>query len=236
MSVPQNETTTIEGDVLGYREIHELPGDWGPEPLLRLLADLEVDPEGTAEADLPDLALMALGDLESDEAAAAVLRIVFGETMGAGVRTNLAADLEDDRPWENFADLARQKGIFTACVLLQRAFPRQYGKPDAAWAEVSFRAPTEAAAIHLAAAPAAVILRALTPGFGSRSIVARLYDAGLSGGPFPEAEQILWRREVRVDPDDPCRVLAEIYGAQSFLGALDEATSWQANVKLPTTG
>jgi len=228
--LPHSEPISLEAEVLNYREIHELPGDWGPEALLRLLTDLEVDVQGVDEGDLLDLALMALGDLEPDDAGVAVLGVVFGEGMSAGLRGNLAADLEGDRPWEEFADLSRQAGIFSATVLLQKALPRLFGKPDASWAEVAFRASSAAEAAIFLKAPAATTLRALGPGFGPRSIVTRLYAEGMRGGPFPEAEQILWRRTLKADPGDPRRVLAEVYGAQSFLGALEEAAPWQVKV------
>ena len=230
--MPQSDLTTITGEVLSCREVHELPGQWQPESLRALLAQLEIDFEGASDADLLDLVLMGLGDLEPDEAGVAVLQAVFGDSMGSGVRRNLASDLEEDRPWEDFADLSRQAGIFTTTVLLQKAFPRNFGKPDATRAEVAFGLPAPEDAAILVKAPAAVILRALAPGLGTRSIVSRIYAEGLRGGGFPEAEHILWQREMRIDPRDPRRVLGVFHGAQSFLGALDDADAWQAQVKL----
>lgn len=230
--MPSTEPVTIAAEVLTCREVHELPGDWDAAGLRRLLTGLEVDTDGAAESDLADLALMALGDLEHREAGVAVLRAVFADSMPTGVRASLAADLEEDRPWEDFADITRQAGIFTAVVLLQRAFPKLFGKPDATRVKVAFTAPTPAEAAALAAAPPAVILRALAPGLGSRSIVTRIYADGLRQDPFPEAENILWRHVLRVDPVEPRRVLAEFYGAQSFLGPLADADPWQAAVKL----
>lgn len=230
--MPQPDLSTIEGEVLSCREVHELPGQWQPEALKVLLAQLEIDSEGASDADLLDLVLMGLGDLEPDDAGIVVLQAVFGDSMGSGVRRNLAADLEEDRPWEDFADLSRQAGIFTATVLLQKAFPRNFGKPDATRAEVAFGLSTPAEAAALAGAPAAVILRALASGLGTRSIVSRIYAEGLRGGAFPEAEHILWLREMSIDPTEPRRVLGVFHGAQSFLGALADADPWLVNVKL----
>ena len=233
--MPHDELTRLKVEVLSSREIHALPGDWDPSALRRLLADLDVDPEAATEAELLDLALMALGDLEPDDAGAAVLRAVFGDELKAGQRASIAADLEEDRPWEDHADLSKQAGIFTATVLLQQALPRRFGVPDAARVEVAFRAPNAGDAAELLRAAPPVILRALAPGLGPRAIVNRLYEEGVGGAAFPEAATILWRCDRRPDPADPCRVIAEIHGAQSFLGPLAAAEPWECRVDLDAT-
>ncbi len=201
--MPHKDHLLLEAEVLSYREIHELPGDWAPEALRSLLADLEIETEDVPESDLLDLAQMALSDLEPQDAGVAVLRTVFGDRMAAGVRANLASDLQEDRPWEEFADLSFQAGIFTATVLLQKSLPKMYGIPDATQADCAFRATTAKDAKIVASLPNDQLLRALAPGLGTRSIVTRLYEEGVRGGPFPEADHIIWRRNIREDPDDP---------------------------------
>ena len=230
--MPRDDTTPVDAEILTCRQVHALPDDWGSGELRRLLADLGIDAGDAAEADLAELALMALGDLEPNQAGAAVLGAVFGDAMAPGVRANLAADLGGERPWEQLSDLSRQAGVFTATVLLQRAFPRRFGKPDAVRAEVALTVPTQESAALLVAAPAAVVLRALAPGLGPNSLVVRLYGEGLGGGDFPEAAHILWRGALRPDSDDPRRVVADVCGAQAFLGSLGEVASWRTGVVL----
>jgi hypothetical protein len=76
------------------------------------------------------------------------------------------------------------------------------------------------------------LLRALVPGLGTRSIVTRLYEEGVRGGPFPEAEHIIWRRNFREDPDDPRRVIVTVLGAHSFLIGLKDASPWHAEIDM----
>jgi hypothetical protein len=64
--------------VLNWKEIHDLPDGWPPEKLLSLLETLEVD--GVSENDALEMTLLALQDLEIDEAAEHVLQTVFGES------------------------------------------------------------------------------------------------------------------------------------------------------------
>jgi len=231
-TLPHHEMTKLTGEIRSFQEIHALPGDWNPNALRGLLAELEIDTEGAAEADLLDLALMGLGDLEPHEASMAVLQAVLGGALSAGQRSNMAGDLQDDRPWEDTSDLSLQAGIFTTTVLLQQAFPKLFGKPDAARVEVVLKAPTPAQATVLCKAPPAMILRALAPGLGARSIVTRLYAEGVRGGDFPEAEHILWRCVRQVDPDNARQVVLDIHGARSFLDPLDDAAPWEASVQL----
>lgn len=230
--MPPKDDLNLEAEVLAYREIHELPGDWAPDVLRSLLADLEVETDDVAEADLMDLVLMAVGDLEPHEAGVAVLQTVFGDRMPAGVRANQASDLQEDRPWEDLADLSFQMGVFTATVLLQKALPKMYGVPDATLAEVALRTATPQDTKLVINLPNDQLLRALVPGLGARSIVTRLYAEGVRGGPFPEAEHILWRRDMRVAPDDPQRVILTIMGAHSFLAGLKDARPWQVAIDL----
>lgn len=71
------EAREFQVRMLDWKEIHELPGVWTPERLLALLAGLEVD--GVAEDDALEMTLLALQDLEPDEAADRVLEAVFGD-------------------------------------------------------------------------------------------------------------------------------------------------------------
>jgi len=230
--MPHKDQLHLEAEVLTCREIHELPGDWAPDVLQSLLTDLEIDTTGVAGADLLDLVQMAVGELEPQEAGVAVLRTVFGDRMSAGVRANLASDLQEDRPWEEFADLSFQAGIFTATVLLQKSLPKLYGLPDATRAEVAFTAPTPQDAKLVSNLSSGQLVRALAPGLGDRSIVTRLYEEGLASGPFPEAEHILWQRHLREDPHDPRRMVLTVIGAHSFLAGLKDANPWQAEIDL----
>ena len=115
------EPREFQAQLLSWIEIHELPDGWTPRQLLSLLVGMDVD--GVSENDALEMTILALQDLEPDEASDRVLEAVFGETMRPGVRRNLAHDLTEERPWEEFADISQQKGIFNAVVLLQQAFP-----------------------------------------------------------------------------------------------------------------
>jgi len=187
------ESREFQARLLNWSEIHELPGGWTPVRLLSLLAGMEVS--GVSENDALDMTIMALQDNEPDEASDRVLEAVFGETMRPGVRQNLAHDLTDERPWENFADISHQMGIFNAIVLLQKAFPRNFDRPDAVSVTIHLDTESERGRKWLDASSPdpALLLRILAAGMDESAILKRLFGEALEGTSFPEAGSILWQ-------------------------------------------
>ena len=210
------------------KQIHELPDGWPPSRLLTLLALLEV--EGVSEEEALEMALLVLQDSPPDEAADKVLEVVFGGTMRPGIRRNLAHDLNEERPWEDFADLAQQAGIFNAVVLLQRAFPREFDKPDAVSITVSLTTASERGKAWLDAPTPdpALLLRILAAGMDDRAVLHRLFGDALKGPSFPEAGSILWR-VARLGASDPAREFTLISSHQWF-DPLKNQESWTAKV------
>ncbi len=154
--------------------------------------------------------------------------MVFGDAMRSGVRRNLAHDLPEDRPWEEFADLAQQVGIFNAVVLLQQAFPRNYGKPDAVAISVNV-ATASARGLAWLDAPTpdpALLLRILAAGMDDRAVLRRLFHDSLSGTQFPEAAAILWHvvREPATATDRVFRMVA----SHQWFDPLEDREGWTA--------
>lgn len=193
------ERPEFQARLLKWKEIHELPGSWPPSRLLSLLDVLEIS--GVSEEDASEMAVLALQDLEVDEAADRVLLTVFGETMRSGVRQGLAHELTEERPWENFADIALQAGIYNAAVLLQQAFPRQIDRPEAVFVVIGLETASERGAAWLdAPSPdSALLLRILAGGLDNRALLWRLFPESLRGPSFAEAGGILWQVSRRVD-------------------------------------
>lgn len=218
------ETREFEARLLDWAEIHELPDGWPAPRLLSLLARLEV--EGVSEADAPDMSLMALQDLEPDDAAEVVLEEVFGESMRAGVRQNLAHDLREERPWEEFADVAHQAGIFNAVVLLQRAFPRDHDKPDAVSITVRVTTDSEKGRGWLQAPvpDPALLMRILAGGMDDRAVLRRLFGDSLGGSSFAEARGIAWK--VLPREGAPPAFEFTLISSHQWFDPLRDAESW----------
>ncbi|MEZ4387166.1 MAG: hypothetical protein R3D98_06235 [Candidatus Krumholzibacteriia bacterium] len=220
------EPRDFQAQLLAWQEIHELPDGWPGNRLLALLVRLEVD--GVAESEAADLALLALQDLAPDEAADRVLEVIFGDTMRGGVRRNLAHDLTGVRPWEEFADLSRQAGIFEAVVLLQKAFPRDYDRPDAVAVDLSLTTTSERGNAWLDAPTVdpALLARIIAAGLDPRATLLRLFSASLAGPRFPEAAWILWRVERQPGPGPDRRF--RLVSSPQWFAPLQGLETWTA--------
>ena len=195
------ESGEFEAHLVSWKQIHELPDGWTPDRLQFLLSLLEVD--GVSDEEAWDMALLALQDRDHDAAAEVVLEAVFRESMRPGLRRNLSHDLTEERPWEDFADITQQAGIFNAVVLLQQAFPREYGVPDAVAIIVRLATTSEKGREWLGVLEPdpALLVRILAGAMDDRAVLRRLFGESLKGARFPEARSILWRASRNAGPE-----------------------------------
>lgn len=186
-------TSNYEVTIQSVDPVHTLPGIWPTESLRELLSMAEMDDIGAVEdAELLDIVLMALQDLGNQTAGERVLDAVFGDSMRPGVKQNLVDDLQEDEPWEEFATVAQQRGLFTAVVLLQKAFPKRYAIPDALSLRFKIRAKSGADFEAMDAANPAWLMRLLSKGMADTDVLNRLYEEELAAGPFKDAAGMIW--------------------------------------------
>jgi CBS domain-containing protein len=205
-----------------------LPDAWNAESDREILDRFGFeDISAIAESDLPEMAAMAAQDQGIRATADAALSIVFGTSMPDGVRQNLINDLGDERPWEQFADLDRQAGIFKTITFLQRAFPTAFGIPDAA--RVRLRATTHGAEVSawLREGPSpALVLRWLAEAMDEGAILRRLYAEQLTSTSFPDAPAIAWSIVSTEDRLSPWRAREMLDSAASHHGAPSVLAPW----------
>ncbi len=216
-------------DIQEVEEVHTLPGMWPPEKLQKVLSLAEYD-DVVDEMELLDMAVLVLQDFEEQEAGEIVLQAVFGDNMSSGVRENLVNDLKDDRPWEQFSRVNQQVGVFEAVVLLQLAFPRRYGVPDALRIQLKVAATDAQTSRWLTSAPSALLLlRLLATAMDDDAVLKRLYGQEMQVKDFPHAEAILWRvQTLRLYQETQGAVyVCDIYSAHQWLSPLVEMQAWQ---------
>lgn len=182
--------------VVELKKAYDLPNSWRDDDYRALLQRLEIeDVDELSSADLLDILLMALQDLGPEDAADAVLAHRLEDRITAGSRRNIVEDLlEGQRSWEEFADIALHAAIFTAAVLLYRAFPGSFAKPDLMKLTLRLQPRTAEARQVLESPPeAAFVTRLLADAMDEHSILERLFDEQLRAHAFPEAEGIVWQ-------------------------------------------
>jgi hypothetical protein len=187
----------FEVSILSARQVHSLPGIWPPDMLRAMLTLIEWDDvEQIEEKDLLDMTIMAIQDLGVQLAGERVLEVVFGDTMRPGVRQNLVDDLQQDEPWEDFANVSQQRGLFVAVVLLQRAFPGHFAIPDALALHFTVRGPVGADELRKKVSDPEWLVRLLARGMPETAPLLRLYETEIASGPFPDAAGVVWHCEV----------------------------------------
>ncbi len=221
---------TYSVQVTGRREVHELPGDWSADQLRRLLELADAEDIGQIDdADLAELAAMALQDLGVQRAGECVLEAVFGDAMRPGVRQNLVDDLQDDRPWDQFPDLRRQRGVFTAVVMLQRAFPTRFATPDAIHLDLEVGVDKSASAQAREALMQCRpdwLVRVLAAGQQEDTVLRRMFADEVAGAPFADAEALLWHHDCRPLAED--RVAIDVLTSAQWVAGLADGDHYVA--------
>ncbi|EDY81299.1 hypothetical protein VDG1235_917 [Verrucomicrobiia bacterium DG1235] len=185
--------------------VSELPGAWTPKHSSELLKRLEF--EGAAdvtEDQLQEYAVMALQDLECPEAARALLDVVLGNKLSDGKKQNVSEEMESERLWEEYPDLSCHEPIFNAQVLLNKAFP-SVPTPEVNLVRATLRPLDQAAEALLKEIaspnlPEAFITRCIAAASSETSILNRLFEDQVAGGPFPEAEHLVWHIQTEKAP------------------------------------
>ena len=187
---------TYDVQVLELREVHEIPGAWDNQALKDLLNETEYDDvDSIEEADLKEMAAMALSDLEPQEAAEMLLKLRFGDKLNKGQRQNLARDFNEDRLWEEYSEIHFHEEIFNVACMLYWAFPKQYSEPDIVRIQLKVAAQNGPSSANLQNPTAACIARLLNDGMNDHNTIYRLFDDQLAANAFPEAEDIIWKFE-----------------------------------------
>jgi hypothetical protein len=205
--------------VLSQEEIHSLTGAWNNEAFRTILELADADDIGeVADEDLEEMCLMSLQDIGNQRAGEIVLETVFADSMRPGVRQNLVDDLQEDQPWNDFAEVGQQRGIFVAVCLLHKAFPTRYGTPDATRLTIRVEAETSEGLTSIDPRQPAWLVRLLACGLGDDNIVHRLYRDELRKGEFTEASALIWEADRIEQPaeDAHTRTIAITASSQLF--------------------
>ena len=218
--------------VLELKKIHDLPDSWSDADYRALLGELEVDEiDDLSGADLLDILLMALQDLEPEEAADRVLAYKLQNRISRGSRQNLVEDLLDGgKPWEEWADLYLHARIFEASVLLYQVAPKLFPRPDCLRLRLRLGArEKEGREIFNQPPEPAFVARVLADGMDEKSILERLFDEQLVGREFPEADGIVWRAGFDEITADGNAAILTVYSSQHWLEDIPDIDEFQSS-------
>lgn len=186
--------TEYDVRVVAFDGLEKLPESWQDSHYSRMLLEMDYgETSGMPSAELREMTLMSLQEREPTEAAEVVLKCRFGERLRDGQVKNCSHEMLDEKLWEHHSEMSFHEDFFHAGSLLFEAFPLEFPTPDAVRIQLEVQA-RDAAGIGIFSHPVAepFVVRLLSDGMSETAVLHRLFEDQLGGGPFPEAEWILW--------------------------------------------
>jgi hypothetical protein len=215
-------------EVLAFSVLKEIAGVWTVRDFSALLAAMEFGSiEGMTDDELRDMCILSLQDLEPEAAAGVLLKYRIGSRLSQGQIENIAADMPDEKLWEEYADMALHEQLFNVASLLYMAFPRTFSEPDAVRVRVKIVASSETGRTVLQDwLNESFLVRLLAAGMEEDAALNRLFERQLKGDTFPEAEWIIWVFEC-VEKIGDAQVV-ELISSGSWLDPLRTTKSYTA--------
>ncbi|NNJ88318.1 MAG: hypothetical protein HKP53_02865, partial [Eudoraea sp.] len=158
-----------------------------------------------------------------------VLEYRLGDRLNKGQRQNLAIELQEDRIWEEYADLSLHDELFHVSCMLYWAFPKNFRQPDIAKLKVTISALTNEAAQNVVNPDASFLTRVLNDGMDVHNIINRLFDESMATNSFPESEHIIWQFETLGTGEDPKENTITIYTSWNWVEDLKGISEWESS-------
>lgn len=214
-----------------FKTLERIPGSWNKTDFIALLKEMEYDPEEASTEELEELCLLALTDFENEEAAEKVLHYVFGSDLNEGQIQNLSHEMQEEKIWEEYADIRLHERFFNVGELLYKAFNgRGFPPAKAVEVTVTFSSEKEPLPKELLEGDPSLILKLLAQGLPDNAIINRLYDEQLQQEEITEADAILWQ----IHPLDSTekKVNFKIISSQYWLEDLRFSEAYTATINL----
>ncbi|WP_297766107.1 hypothetical protein [uncultured Muriicola sp.] len=215
--------------LIELKEVHEIPLVWTEEEFRRLLHFVEYeDVQGIPNEELKDMACLALTDFEVEEAAVKVLEFRIGDRLNKGQRQNLAIELQEEKIWEEYADLSLHEELFHVSCMLFWAFPKNFREPDIARLKLTLSSLTQESRKNVAEPTAGFLTRVLNDGMDEHTLINRLFDESLLANSFPEAEHIIWQFEAHGTKENSNENTITIYTSWNWVEDLKGISEWES--------
>ena len=217
--------------MLGFSILEEIEGSWTAADFRKLLASLELDDaSGLDAAELREMCVLGLSELEPAAAATLLLQHRLSDALSKGQIQNAAHEMLDEKLWEEHADMPLHERFFHVGSLLYQAFPRVVPSPDAVECRVQVAAEGPEGVRLLNAPPhESLLVRWLADGMPDSAPLNRLFGDAVRGEPFPEAESIVWIS--RSAPLDGSTREFQVIGSGYWLDALRETRSYASSAR-----
>lgn len=186
--------TIFDVQISKFTTIEELPSAWTDQNYKDLLEVMEYkNISEIATSDLKEMCMMAITDNEPDESAKIVIDYIFNDKLNDGQKDNLSHEMIEEKMWEEYADLSFHESFFNAGQFLYQAYNGKFPHPEAVKFNITITGKNTNELAVFNDAAEATLLRLITNGMPSNTLINRLYKEQLEGETFNEAKNIIWQ-------------------------------------------
>ena len=183
-------------EVIKFSTINELPNAWSPSDYRELLTIMDYgDVSDITPEDLKETCMILLSENEPEEAASIVLNYVFQNQLNAGQIANLSNEIQEEKMWEEYADLALHEPFFNVTQLLYETYNGKFPNPEAVQIKLKISAKKSEDLLVFESQTEAPFIRLLVKGMPHNTLINRLFDEQLESEHFEEAKNIIWQLE-----------------------------------------
>ena len=186
--------TLFNVEILKFATIQELPNAWSNQNYLDILDVLDYgDTSEINPNELKEMCLMAITDNAPDEAAKIVLDYIFKDRLNEGQKDNLSHEMEEEKIWEEYADLSMHEEFFNATQFLYQAYNGKFPHPEAVQFTVNISGKKVEDLDVFKDNTEATLLRLIVKGMPENTLINRLFNDEIEGESFPQAKDIIWQ-------------------------------------------
>lgn len=181
-------------ELIKFSTITELPDAWSSKHYNDLLEIMDYDNiNNIPSEELKETCLILLSEYEPEDAAVILLKYIFNKRLNDGQIDNLSNEMQDEKIWEEYADLSLHEEFFNVTQLLYETYNGKFPFPEAVKLEFIVSAKNEADFSIFESQTESPLIRLLAKGMPENALINRLYDEQLESEEFKEAKNIIWQ-------------------------------------------
>lgn len=221
-------TPKFSVDVILVDEINNVPDSWTTVEYKQVLEACEFDGfEEVPDNELQDYVIISLLDMEPIEAAEIILKVKIGGRLKVGQFKSLAQEMQEEKLWEEYADLSLHEKLYHCAVLLHQTFPKNFPETEAIKCVLEITAENSHANQAMEYLEETLLVRIIADGMDDHAILKRLFSEQLAKNFFTEAEHIIWQYETLRMVDNRVRVI--LYSSEYWLKSLNNLSHYESS-------
>jgi len=215
---------------ISSEKINRLQNSWSIEDYKAIIELLGGEYSDLEPAEVEEYMHMMISDNDVAESAYELLNYALGDDLSEGQLRNLANEMEEDKMWEEYPDMAFHREIFKVNQLLYRAYNGKVPKGEAIVLKLKVISSDPEYISLVLSKDADAVFRLILNGTDSHSKLHRLFDEEVAEEYIDEAKHILWHIGVQEVASN--EVQLSVTSSQYWLDSYDDETEYVVQIDL----